>query len=452
MRTRPIRFPLLWKVALLLVAFAVPAFALNVDSIKPSVVRIFTFSDGDEGLVTGSGFVVATQAGAAIVATNCHVVTGRSKPDNLMILRKTATSIEVYEGQVFWEDDSLDLALIRVPKLAARALTLFRLDPPQGEDVYALGFPGIVDDEESATEFGRLFKSSTSHILNDPTGRADRIAEVTLSKAGVRRVVNGKWNPSDPIPEFRIIEHDVNITSGNSGGPLLNACGHVVGVNTMRIPDASMPMDIVRKSSHASVLIDALNRQGIRASTTTAPCTLASSMSSWSGGSMVWIFAIMAAVAIGAALFFAIRRPAVIAETYTQFLRRGSPSAHEVAPPLPTPTRGESSQVSGGWLLEGINPEAGQTASIRLEITPQMNGKLILGRKAGLVHLLVKNTSVSGQHAAILADASGLSIEDRNSSNGTKVNGQRMAPFTAHPLKAGDFLEVGEVRLQVRQT
>jgi pSer/pThr/pTyr-binding forkhead associated (FHA) protein len=49
-------------------------------------------------------------------------------------------------------------------------------------------------------------------------------------------------------------------------------------------------------------------------------------------------------------------------------------------------------------------------------------------------------------------NASGLSVEDRNSSNGTRVNGQRLTPFAPHPLKPGDTLEVGEVRLQVRQT
>ena len=166
---------------------------------------------------------------------------------------------------------------------------------------------------------------------------------------------------------------------------------------------------------------------------------------------MLWIFAIMAAAAIGAALFFAIRRPAIIAETYTQFLRRGQPLARtDVPPPLPITFPGTPPMGTGGWILEGINPEAGQSAAIRLEITPQMGGKLILGRKQGVVHLLLKNTSISGQHAAILVSSSGLSVEDRNSSNGTRINGQRLAPFAPHPLKPGDTLEVGEVRLQVR--
>ena len=444
---------ILFPVLAILLGISVPAFALDVERIKPSVVRLVVFGNKDDDTITGSGFVVQSSSGSSVIATNCHVVAGRKSDDSILIVRKNGKLIEAYAGKVIWQDSHRDLALVRVPALNATALVLSTLNPTQGDDVCALGFPGVVDDEESIKAFGNALDSAHSAVVDDPTGQAARFVEPTLSKSSVRRVVNGKWEANDPIPEFAIIEHDVNITSGNSGGPLLNDCGHVIGVNTQRVPDSSMPMDVVRKSSHTNILISAMNRQGIRASITTAPCTIASSMSSWNGSTMLWIFAIMAAAAIGSALFFAIRRPAIIAETYTQFLRRGHEGRSlEVPPPLPTAYRGEAPKLSGGWLLEGINPESGQSAAIRLEITPQMGGKLILGRKSGLVHLLVKNTSVSGQHAAILANASSLSVEDRNSSNGTRVNGQRLTPFVAHPLKPGDTLEVGEVRLQVRQT
>jgi hypothetical protein len=430
-----------------LLAVSSGAHALNVERIKPSVVRLVVFSK--DGFDTGSGFVVESSGGSAVIATNCHVVAHRKKDDGILIVRKSGDRIEAYEGTVFWQDANHDLALVRVAKLGATALTLSMANPAQGDDVCALGYPGVVDDDESMKAFGDAWGKSSSSLVNDPTGQAARFVEPTLSKASVRRVVKGKWEANDPIPEFAIIEHDVNITAGNSGGPLLNACGQVIGINTQRVPDPNMPIDIVRKSSHSSVLIEALERQGIRASVTSSPCTAASFVPSWSGGPLLWVFAIMAAAAIGAALFFAIRRPAVIAETYTQFLRRGQPAA--IPPPLPTTFPGSAPHAAGGWLLEGINPEAGQQAAIRLEIPPQSAGKLILGRKPGVVHLLVKNTSVSGQHAAILVSSAGLSVEDRNSSNGTRVNGQRLPPFTPHPLKAGDMLEVGEVRLQVRQ-
>ena len=435
---------------LFLLGISARSHALDLERIKPSVVRLVVFEK--DGGCTGSGFIVQSSGGSSVIATNCHVVAGRKNDDSILIVRKNGKLIEAYKGKVFWQDYYCDLALVRVPALNATALVLSTLNPTQGDDVCALGFPGVVDDEESIKAFGDALDNAHSAVVNDPTGQAARFVEPTLSKSSVRRVVNGKWEANDPIPEFAIIEHDVNITSGNSGGPLLNDCGHVIGINTQRVPDPNMPIDVVRKSSHARVIIEVLNRQGIKANITSVPCTLAGSLSPLGGGgSILWIFAIMAAAAIGAALFFAIRRPAIIAETYTQFLRRGqSPARVAQPPPLPTTFPGTPPMGTGGWILEGINPEAGQSAAIRLEITPQMGGKLILGRKQGVVHLLLKNTSISGQHAAILVSSSGLSVEDRNSSNGTRINGQRLAPFAPHPLKPGDTLEVGEVRLQVR--
>ena len=440
---------ILFPVLALLLGISVHSHAMDIEHIKPSVVRVVVWAK--DGICTGSGFVVQSSGGSSVIATNCHVVADRKKDEGILIARKNGDRIEAYSGTVIWQDSRHDLALVRVGKLNATPLTLCTATPAQGDDVCALGFPGVVDDEESIKAFGNALDKASSSLVNDPTGQAARFVEPTLSKASVRRVVKGKWEPNDLIPEFDIIEHDVNFSGGNSGGPLLNACGHVIGINTMMVGGHDT-MTVVRKSSHVSVLIEALNHQGIHASITTSPCTLASSISSWNGSTMLWIFAIMAAAAIGSALFFAIRRPAIIAETYTQFLRRGHGRAPEVPPPLPTAYRGEAPKLTGGWLLEGINPEAGQSAAIRLEITPQMGGKLIIGRKSGLVHLLIKNTSISGQHAAILVTSSGLSVEDRNSSNGTRVNGQRLTPFASHPLKPGDTLEVGEVRLQVRQT
>jgi hypothetical protein len=431
---------------------AVPSLALDVDRIKPSIVRIFSFGEGEDEIVTGSGFVVSNKGDSSIVATNAHVVAGRSSQSKLMILRKAGKNIEVYEGIVFSEDTSRDLALVRVPKLRARALPLFRPDPSQGEEVFALGFPGIVDDWDSIVQFGKLFQSASSHILNDPTGTADRIAEATLSKDSVRRVVNGKWDPSDPMPEFRIIEHDVNITAGNSGGPLVNACGHVVGINTMRIPDGNLPMDVVRKSSHSIVLIDILNRQGIKCVIASSPCNPSGQIGTLG---TTGLLVVLAAAAMGIAVFFAVRRPAVIAETYTQFLRRmpGQKPDHKHGFQPPPESRVRTHPPSKQWILEGINPESGQRADIAIPVDPSKcrSGKLIIGRRMGAVHLHIPNTSISGQHATLLVAGANLQIEDRNSSNGTKVNGVSLKPFVPVELSPGDRVELGEVKLQIRQ-
>jgi pSer/pThr/pTyr-binding forkhead associated (FHA) protein len=69
-----------------------------------------------------------------------------------------------------------------------------------------------------------------------------------------------------------------------------------------------------------------------------------------------------------------------------------------------------------------------------------------------MVHYLVNNTSISSQHATLLLDETGLYIEDRNSSNGTRINGTRLPPFSPVKLRAGDSIVLGEIRLQAIST
>lgn len=75
------------------------------------------------------------------------------------------------------------------------------------EDVYALGFPAIVQ----AMQDSQLY-TSTDVTIND--GKVSKLADSVLI--------------DNPIP---CINHSATITSGNSGGPLVNANGEVVGIN-----------------------------------------------------------------------------------------------------------------------------------------------------------------------------------------------------------------------------
>ena len=104
---------------------------------------------------------------------------------------------------------------------------------------------------------------------------------------------------------------------------------------------------------------------------------------------------------------------------------------------------------SGKWQLVGRTPEGG---SLRLEITDALfasNGnRLVIGRTGELCHVVIDTRSISKQHAQIRRDPTGFKIADRNSSNGTAVNGQfSRAPFDEVPLKEGDTVTMGDVKL-----
>jgi FHA domain len=101
------------------------------------------------------------------------------------------------------------------------------------------------------------------------------------------------------------------------------------------------------------------------------------------------------------------------------------------------------------WQLVGRTPGG---RSLRLEVTEAMfssNGnRIVLGRTAELCHVVIDDGSVSKQHAQIRKEGNNLMVADRNSSNGTAVNGQfSRQPFDEVPLKEGDTLTLGEVKL-----
>ena len=100
--------------------------------------------------------------------------------------------------------------------------------------------------------------------------------------------------------------------------------------------------------------------------------------------------------------------------------------------------------------MDGINPERGQTPNISVLID-ESNGKVIVGRRKDLVHIHLPNGSISGQHATLRPEGGSVWIEDRNSSNGTKVNGIKLAPLKAMKAESGARIEFGEVKLFLRK-
>jgi hypothetical protein len=56
---------------------------------------------------------------------------------------------------------------------------------------------------------------------------------------------------------------------------------------------------------------------------------------------------------------------------------------------------------------------------------------------------------ISRLHAVLRREDQGLSLEDLGSSNGTFVNGNRLAPYTRYVLKSGDQIKLGQVYIDV---
>lgn len=146
---------------------------------SPSVVQITT----DIGL--GTGFFIEK----GVIATNYHVIKGAS---SITVDLKNGKEYKV--DTILGYDEGLDLALLSLPGVGT-PLAISKFAPKTGDTAYAIGSPLGLDNT-----FSKGIISNASRISDD----------------------------------VEYIQTDAALSSGNSGGPLLNVYGEVIGINTMQ--------------------------------------------------------------------------------------------------------------------------------------------------------------------------------------------------------------------------
>ena len=155
-----------------------------------------------EAEAQGTGFIVDE---AGYILTNSHVV---NDGDYIKVSVLLYDGREV-EGTVLWNDPTLDLAIIKIDADGLKAAELGNSDDVKvGSYAAALGNP-----------LGLQFKFSMSQGI---ISGLDRTIEVSSDSSSSSTTMEG------------LIQTDATINSGNSGGPLLNSKGQVVGINSAR--------------------------------------------------------------------------------------------------------------------------------------------------------------------------------------------------------------------------
>lgn len=184
-----------------------------------SVVGITTLQQGNdyfnsqvEGL--GSGVVVDSNG---YILTNSHVV-GDGNVNQISVLFEDGNQIP---GSLLWNDSLLDLAVVKVD------IT--------GLDVAELGNSDLLQVGELAVAIG------------NPLGLEFQRTVTSGVISGLHRSI--RITPSSVMEN--LIQTDASINHGNSGGPLLNNAGHVIGINTAKVQGGeglgfAIPINVVK--------------------------------------------------------------------------------------------------------------------------------------------------------------------------------------------------------------
>jgi regulation of enolase protein 1 (concanavalin A-like superfamily) len=219
-----------WLLAMLAIGMSTTAASAQeslpiklVTAIKDATVMILTHSDepGEGG--SGSGFLIRAEGQTGYIVTNQHVISGgegrangQSKID--VIIRSGARGQRKSAAEIVAVSAEQDLAILRisgVPDLPAAIDVLKETELVETMPIYVFGFPF-----GQALSLGRgspsvvVGKGSVSSVRRDPDGKAWRV------------LIDGALNP------------------GNSGGPVVDAQGRLVGVAVAAIRGANIGIAI----------------------------------------------------------------------------------------------------------------------------------------------------------------------------------------------------------------
>lgn len=177
----------------------------SVEKLYDAVVVVGSYKDGVLAS-SGTGFVYEEDDKYAYILTNSHVVDGATS------VKVKFTNNNIENVELVGNDSYSDIAVLKIDK--SKVLKVASIgkttDMRVGDTVFAIGAP--LNDEYSWTV--------TRGILSGK----DRLVDVSTTNSN---------SSSDWV--MSVMQTDASINSGNSGGPLANANGEVIGITNMKL-------------------------------------------------------------------------------------------------------------------------------------------------------------------------------------------------------------------------
>jgi S1-C subfamily serine protease len=218
-----------------------PSTRTLADLLDAATVLLIAPSADGESLSTGTGFFV----GPNTIVTNSHVVADAGEA----IYVTSEALHEVHPARLVTstgppEIGKPDFAILQVDDVGPAASSyVLSTNVDKLDNVIAAGFPGVV--METDPHYQALLQ-----------GDASAVPELT-AQSGAVTVIQTFPTGSE------IVIHSADISPGNSGGPLVDTCGRVVGVNTFVNPDEQGTLRRLNYALHARELERFLDGAGV---------------------------------------------------------------------------------------------------------------------------------------------------------------------------------------------
>ena len=193
-------------------ATALPDVASVAEVASPATVLVLNQGRNGTAQGVGTGFIIDP---GGVIVTNNHVVSGAQS----VRVQLPAPDGRTFTATVVGTDAQTDLAVLRIDANGLPALTLgSSTDLGVGEWVVAIGNALALDGGPTATA-----------------------GVVSALGRDVEQAASGGYpgqSATGSIALYDLIQTDAAINEGNSGGPLVNLQGEVIGINTLGATDA----------------------------------------------------------------------------------------------------------------------------------------------------------------------------------------------------------------------
>lgn len=382
--------------------------------------------DGEPLSSYGSGFFVGNEGeDPQYLVTNYHVIEhyldfgagqyslySTSEGDLSVLkayIRVYFDSSDYVEAYIVDQNPIADVAVLKLefPTSKRKALQLcVPTEEMVSTPVYAIGFPSVAENyvADSVRKWGLNDSSFTSGIIS-------RL--ITTSGTGVHNV-----------------QIDVSISPGNSGGPLVNQYGQVVGINAWGFTESvDEQMEYAINIDEAITLLKlhsvpfSLGTGKVQANNLLIP---------------VMAGAVLLVIIMAVVIFIVLKKKK---KKVSDQFPKTTPAASGAGGKAVSSGAGQPQSEDSGYRLQGVSEAlAGRRFMIK------RGNPLIIGRNPDTCNVVYPSgtAGVSGKHCQVWFDGGNIFIKDLGSSHGTFLaSGARVSAGQPVRLKPGDSFSLG---------